>query len=150
MATFISCCQTDDSVLKSHQCPWKSMKMYAKNPVEHSVRQSLLVSVNALIFYLLLPPFTIHNTHTFQHKEGTNVLFELSASVGEWCIPSTADYIILLVHLCLTGRTLPPAMKRKVLYNPIWFTCRRQAAVTSKWQLFLVKHAADWHQLRKK
>lgn len=46
-----------------------------------------------------------------KHKEWTNVLFGLSTSVGEWSVSSTADYIILLVHLCLTGGAPPPAMK---------------------------------------
>lgn len=48
-----------------------------------------------------------------KHEEWTNVLLGLSTSVGEWSISSTADYITLPVHLCLTGGAPPPAMKRQ-------------------------------------
>lgn len=54
-----------------------------------------------------------------KHKESTNVLLGLSTSVGEWSVSSTADYIILLAHLCLTGSAPPPAMKRQTA-RTIW------------------------------
>lgn len=39
--------------------------------------------------------------------------------------------------------------KTKCWNNPIWFTYRRRAAVTTLWQLLSVRHVADWQQVRK-
>lgn len=48
-----------------------------------------------------------------KHQKWTNILFGLSTSEGEWGVSSTADYINLLVHLCVTGGAPPPTMKRQ-------------------------------------
>lgn len=56
-----------------------------------------------------------------KHQEWTNVLLGLSTTVGEWSVSSTADYIILLAHLSLTGSTSRNE-KTKCWNNLIWFT----------------------------
>lgn len=86
-----------------------------------------------------------------KHKEWTNELLGLSTSVGEWSVSSTADYISLLVHLCLTGGAPPPAMKRQCAGTI------RSDSLTGGTTLpktsdiyFKSKYVADWQQLREK